>query len=100
MAYEVRWTASALDQLAELFDYLAQSISESDALNYCDAFFPETAKLGRFPRMYAPALEYGEGVRRLSRADGRLLLYEVDDQAREVRVLALIGKGQQPRQIR
>lgn len=100
MAHKVIWTAPALDQLAELFDYLAESIAATDALNYCDAFFPAMAKVGEFPRMYAEAPEYGDGVRRQPRPDGRAVLYEVDDDAQEVRVLAIIGPGQLARPIR
>ncbi|MDR1990125.1 MAG: type II toxin-antitoxin system RelE/ParE family toxin [Acidobacteriaceae bacterium] len=100
MAHEVIWTAAALDHLAELFDYLAESIAARDALAYCDAFFPATARLADFPRMCAETPEYGEGVRRLTRPDGRLVLYEVDDNAQVVRILAVVGLRQLPKKIK
>ena len=52
-----------------------------------------------FPRLYEAAPQYGEGVRRISIV-GQNVLYEVDDEAQTVRVLAVVGQRQQARKIR
>ena len=58
-----------------------------------------TDKLVEFPRLYEAAPQYGEGVRRISIV-GQNVLYEVDDEAQTVRVLAVVGQRQQARKIR
>jgi plasmid stabilization system protein ParE len=49
--------------------------------------------LADFPRLYEAAPQYGEGVRRIS-LSGQHVLYEVDDQAQAVTVLAVVGQRQ------
>jgi toxin ParE1/3/4 len=46
--------------------------------------------------LYEADPRYGDGVRRVSVA-GQNLLYEVDDQAQTVNILAVVGQRQQPR---
>lgn len=58
-----------------------------------------TDKLTEFPRLYEAALQYGEGVRRISLL-GCHVLYEVDESAHLVNVLAVVGQRQQPRMVR
>ncbi|MCC7789174.1 type II toxin-antitoxin system RelE/ParE family toxin, partial [Klebsiella pneumoniae] len=41
---------------------------------------------------------YGEDVRRISLM-GQHILYDVDDQARKVRVLAVVGQRQNPHTV-
>ena len=41
---------------------------------------------------------YGEGVRRIS-VVGQNVLYEVDDEAKKVNILAVVGQRQNPRKI-
>ena len=81
------------------FLYLAENASLWDAQNVAERILSSADKLAEFPRLYEAAPQYGEGVRRISLA-GQHVLYEVDDQAQIVRVLAVVGQRQNPRQIR
>lgn len=97
--HRVEWSASALEDIEALFDYLAEHASLWDADNLCQRLVRSTERLAEFPRLYEAAPQYGEGVRRISLA-GQHVLYEVDDQAQAVTVLAVVGQRQNPWQIR
>lgn len=97
--HRVDWSASALEDIEALFDYLAEHVSLWDADNLCKRLVRSTERLAEFPRLYEAAPQYGEGVRRIS-LSGQHVLYEVDDQAQAVTVLAVVGQRQNPRQIR
>ncbi len=56
-------------------------------------------KLADFPRLYEVDSRYGEDVRRISLM-GQHVLYDVDDQTRKVRVLAVVGQRQNPHTVR
>lgn len=99
MPYEVDWRPAATEDVLALFEYLAEEASLWDAHNVTERILRSTDKLAEFPRLYEAAPQYGEGVRRISLA-GQHVLYEVDDQAQIVRVLAVVGQRQNPRQIR
>lgn len=97
--HRVEWSESALEDIEALFDYLAEHVSLWDADNLCKRLVRSTERLAEFPRLYEAAPQYGEGVRRISMA-GQHVLYEVDDQAQAVTVLAVVGQRQNPKQIR
>lgn len=97
--HHVDWSASALEDIEALFDYLAEHASLWDADNLCKRLVLSTERLAEFPRLYEGAPQYGEGVRRIS-LSGQHVLYEVDDQAQAVTVLAVVGQRQNPRLIR
>lgn len=97
--HRVEWSASALEGIEALFDYLAEHVSLWDADNLCGRLLRSTERLAEFPRLYESAPQYGEGVRRISLV-GQHVLYEVDDQAQAVTVLAVVGQRQNPWQIR
>ena len=99
MLYRVDWSASAIEDVRELFEYLAENASLWDAQNVAERILSSADKLAEFPRLYEAAPQYGEGVRRISR-QGRHILYEVDDQAKTVRVLAVVGQRQNPKVIK
>ena len=87
---------AAIEDIEAHFDYLTEHVSLWDAADQCERLLKSTDKLVDFPRLYEAAPEYGEGVRRISR-QGRHILYEVDDQAKTVRVLAVVGQRQNPK---
>lgn len=97
--HRVEWSASALEDIEALFDYLAEHASLWDADNLCKRLALSTERLAEFPRLYEVAPQYGEGVRRISLV-GQHVLYEVDDQTQAVTVLAVVGQRQNPKQIR
>lgn len=97
--HRVDWSASALEDIEALFDYLAEDASLWDAVNLCKSLVRSTVRLAEFPRLYEAAPQYGEGVRRIS-LSGQHVLYEVDDQALAVTVLAVVGQRQNPRLVR
>jgi toxin ParE1/3/4 len=97
--HRVEWSASALEDIEVLFDYLAEHASLWDADNLCNRLVLSTERLTEFPKLYEAAPQYGEGVRRISLA-GQHVLYEVEDQAQAVTVLAVVSQRQNPRQIR
>lgn len=97
--YSVEWSASAHDDIAALFEYVAEHTSLGDADNLCQRLLHSTEKLAEFPRLYEVAPEYGEGVRRISLA-GHHVLYEVDDQAQICTILVVVSQRQQTRWVR
>lgn len=64
--YRVEWSASAHEDIAALFDYLAEQAAPGEALDVCERLLGSTEKLTLYPRLYEAAPEYGEGVRRIS----------------------------------
>lgn len=77
---------------------MAENASLWDARNVTERVLRSTDRLAEFPRLYEADPRFGEGVRRIVVA-GRFVLYEVDDKAQLVRVLAVVGQRQQPRKI-
>ena len=96
--HRVNWSVSALDDIEALFDYLAEHASLWDADNLCNRLVRSTDRLAEFPRLYEAAPQYGEGVRRIS-LSGQNVLYEVDDKAQIVRILAVVGQRQNTMKI-
>lgn len=96
--HRVDWSASALEDVEALFDYVAEHVSLWDADNLCSRLLRSTDRLAEFPRLYEAAPQYGEGVRRIS-LSGQHVLYEVDDAAQTITVLAVVGQRQNPRNI-
>jgi plasmid stabilization system protein ParE len=97
--HRVNWSASALEDIEALFDYLAEHATLWDAANLCERLVLSTVHLAEFPRLYEAAPQYGEGVRRIS-LSGQNVLYEVDDQAQTITVLAVVGQRQNPGPVR
>jgi len=97
--HRVDWSASALEDIEALFDYLAEHASPWDAANLCKRLVRSTERLAEYPRLYEAAPQYGEGVRRIS-LSSQHVLYDVDDQAQAVTVLAVVGQRQNPWLIR
>ena len=56
-------------------------------------------KLADFPRLYEVDSRYGEDVRRISLM-GQHVLYDVNDPAQKIRVLAVVGQRQNPHSVR
>lgn len=96
--HRVEWSVSALEDIEELFDYVAERASPWDADNLCRRLLCSTDPLTEFPRLYETAPQYGEGVRRISLA-GQNVLYEIDDTAGIVKILAVVGQRQKPVQV-
>ena len=93
MPYSVNWSASAIDNVQALFEYLAENASLWDAEYVTGRVLASTDRLNEFPRLYEADSRYGDGVRRIS-VVGQNVLYEVDDQAQIVNVLAVVGQRQ------
>ncbi|EAA4712264.1 type II toxin-antitoxin system RelE/ParE family toxin [Salmonella enterica subsp. diarizonae] len=99
MRYEIEWIENAMEDLATLFEYLAENASLWDANDVTERILHSTDKLTDYPRLYTSDERYGAGVRRISLL-GQNVLYEVDDTARRVTVLAVVGQRQNPKAIR
>ena len=99
MPFEIDWRPGAIEDVRQLFDYLAEHASLQDARHVTDRLLSSTDKLTKFPRLYQEPPEYGDSVRRISLM-GQNILYEVDDAAKVVRVLAVVGGRQQYRTVR
>ena len=96
--YEVKWSRAALDDLERFLVYLLDEVSLQEAQGICDRIFQSTLLLEKCPRLYQEVPEYGPGVRRIIKL-GRYVLYEVNDDDRTCRVLAVVGQGQKPRDM-
>ena len=98
MRFEIESRPSAIEDVRELFEYLAANASLWDANHVTTRILASTDKLAEFPRLYEAASQYGEGVRRIS-VVGQNVLYDVDDDAKKVNILAVVGQRQNPRKI-
>ncbi|EHT5123139.1 type II toxin-antitoxin system RelE/ParE family toxin [Salmonella enterica] len=98
MPYDVEWKQGAIEDVTALFDYIAENSSLWDARNVTDRILAAADKLVDFPRLYEVDSRYGEDVRRISLM-GQHVLYEVNDPAQKVRVLAVVGQRQNPRAV-
>ncbi|WP_033568002.1 type II toxin-antitoxin system RelE/ParE family toxin [Dickeya undicola] len=99
MRYEIDWAENAVEDVAGLFEYLAENASIWDANYVTERILNSTDKLADFPRLYELDERYGIGVRRISQL-GQHVLYEVDDTKQRVTILAVVGQRQNPRSIR
>jgi len=97
--HRVEWSASALEDIEAVFDYLADNVSLLVAAEVSKRLVQCTEHLAEFPRLYEAAPYYGEGVRRIS-LSGQHVLYDVDDGAQTVTVLAVVGQRQKPGPVR
>lgn len=98
MSYEVEWRSGAIEDITALFEYLAENASLWDARNVTERLISATDHLADYPRLYETDERYGEGVRRISLL-GQHVLYEVNDEASRVNILAVVGQRQNPRFI-
>ncbi|KOY60318.1 addiction module toxin RelE [Photorhabdus heterorhabditis] len=99
MPYDVEWKQGAIEDVTALFDYIAENSSLWDAKDVTERILNATDKLAEFPRLYEVDTRYGEDVRRISLV-GQHVLYEVDDQTKQINVLAVVGQRQNPHSIR
>jgi toxin ParE1/3/4 len=98
MPYDVEWKQGAIDDVTALFDYIAEHSSLWDARNVTENILSAADKLTDFPRLYEVDSRYGDDVRRISLM-GQHVLYEIDDLAKKVRVLAVTGQRQNPHSV-
>lgn len=99
MTYEIDWRTGAVEDMAALFEYLAENVSLWDARNVTDRLIAATERLEDYPRLYETDERYGEGVRRISLL-GQHVLYEVNDELRRVNILAVVSQRQNPLSVR
>jgi len=99
MPYDIEWKQSAADDVTALFEYIAENTSLWNARNVTDRIINAADKLADFPRLYEVDSRYGDGVRRI-RLMGQYVLYDIDDQAKKIRVLAVVGQRQNPHFVR
>ncbi|BBW89466.1 type II toxin-antitoxin system RelE/ParE family toxin [Klebsiella pneumoniae] len=99
MTYKIEWRQGAVEDMTELFEYLAENASLWDARNVTDRLIAAVERLGDYPRLYETDERYGEGVRRISLL-GQHVLYDVNDEIRQVRILAVVGQRQNPAFVR
>lgn len=99
MTYEIDWRPGAVEDMAALFEYLAENASLWDARNVTDRLIAATERLEDYPRLYETDERYGEGVRRIILLSQHVL-YEVNDELRRVNILAVVGQRQNPLSVR
>ena len=100
MHYCVQWSDQASDDVLEWSDYVARQTSKRYADELVQRLEQEARKaLAWSPQGYSPAPEWGEGVRRLP-CLGRRILFEVDEAQHVVRILAVVGGAENPRDVR
>lgn len=99
MPYDMEWKQGAIEDVTTLFDNIAEYSSLWDAQNVTDRVLAAADKLADFPRLYEMDSRYSEDVRRISLM-GQHVLYDIDDQTRTVRVLAVVGQRQNPHTVR
>ncbi|WP_305148036.1 type II toxin-antitoxin system RelE/ParE family toxin [Escherichia coli] len=87
-----------MENMTALFEYLVENASLWDARNVTERLITATDRLADYPRLYETDERYGEGVRRISLL-GQHVLYEVNDEASRVNILAVVGQLQKPRFI-
>ncbi|NKI74330.1 type II toxin-antitoxin system RelE/ParE family toxin [Dickeya sp. CFBP 2040] len=97
MTYEI-WRPVAAEDMAALFEYVAENASLWDARNVTERLIAATERLAEYPRLYETDERYGESVRRISLL-GQHVLYEVNDEIQRVNILAVVGQRQNPKLV-
>ena len=97
--YTVDWTARARARVWEFGDYVAEQASLDEAESLVERIFAAGDGLTWSPQRYAPAPEWGEGVRRMPIL-GRRILFKVDEARRVVRILTVVGGAENPCEVR
>ena len=98
--YVVQWRPRANQRLDEFTYHVAQDTSWAYARKLTRRIVREVNKGLRYsPLAYSPAPEWGEGVRRMPLL-GRRVLFDVDEAAHVVHVLAVMGGHEEPRSVR
>ena len=95
MSYLVQWSASALDRLLEILDFIARENPRS-ATRTVDEILERVEMLADFPRM-GPVFsdESGPDLRKLV-LDDYLVVYLVRDEKRVISVIAVRHSRQRP----
>ena len=79
MRFRVQWLDTASDDVRDWGDYVARQTSKRNALQLVRRLEGKVNEaLAWSPQRYAPAPEWGEGVRRLPEL-GRRVLFDVDE---------------------
>ena len=97
--YTVDWTNTATDDVYKFGDYVAQHSSLREGEDLVNRLFKAGDTLAWSPQRYAPAPEWGEGVRRMPLL-GRRILFKVEEAEHVVRILAVVGGRENPRSVR
>ena len=97
-AYEVDWTDEARADVWKFGDYVAQESSPQEADSLMERIFAAGDALEWSPQRYSPAPEWGEGLRRVP-VLGRRILFDVDEAAHVVHILAVVGGHENPREV-
>ena len=97
--YVVQWRPEADEEMEKLLRYVARQSSLREARSLYRRLRRATKPLRYSPHAYSPAPEWGEGVRRLPTL-GRRILFKVDEQARTVNIIAVVGGAENPREVR
>ena len=97
--YAVHWRPEADEDMDKLLRYVARQSSLREARSLYRRLRRAAKPLAYSPLAYSPAPEWGEGVRRLPTL-GRRILFEVDEAARTVNILAVVGGAENPRSVR
>ena len=98
--YVVQWLPEADDDIDDFTHYVARDSSWAYARKLAKRITRAVNKgLHHAPLAYSPAPEWGEGVRRMPIL-GRRVLFDVDEAAHVVHVLAVMGGHEEPRSVR
>jgi len=99
--HKVIWSRKAQEDVWAFHEYLVrEKLYEPDYADLlCTRIFQSPNHLARFPRLRSEAPLYGEGVRKIV-VLGHLVLYEIDDAQKVIRILAVVGQRQAPRKLR
>ena len=96
--YVVQWRPRAEAHMDALLRYVARQSSLREARSLCRRLRQVVKPLRHSPHAYSPAPEWGEGVRRLPTL-GRRILFKVDEAARTVYIIAVMGGHENPREV-
>ncbi|EJB3067547.1 type II toxin-antitoxin system RelE/ParE family toxin [Escherichia coli] len=77
--------------MTALFEYLVENASLWDAGNVTERLIAATERQMDSSRLYETDERYGEGGHRISLL-GQHVLFEVNDEARRVNILAVVGQ--------
>ena len=96
--FEVHWTERALERMRRLYEWVAEHDYPEAAESLVERLFEAGDGLEWSPQRYAPAPEWGEGVRRLPML-GQRILFKVDEAQRRVDIVTVVGGAENPREI-
>ena len=99
MAYKIRTTTRAKNDIFNTVDYLLKKWSESEALDFLKSFEEVKLILNRSPYVF-PESEIGKGIHKAVLTKHNTIYYSVDKNKNEINIITVFNVFQNPNKLK